>query len=1176
MKPILLKITGLNSFMSEQVIDFKTLTDKGLFGIFGPTGSGKSTILDAITIVLFGEIVRKNKDFMNTNCDSLSIGYEFEIGLGSSRKYYIAERNFRRDKNNNIKTKYARLMEKTEEEICMIAEKPTEVKKQIEKIIGLTLDDFTRSVVLPQGKFSEFLKLKGKEKRDMLERIFGLEKYGKQLGEKIKKARNKELKKQSQLEGALKRFENISEEGYQEKEEELKRLKEEEIKINEKKEKAQEDYEKYKNIWELQKEIKDYEEKWIVLNGQKEDMEKLKEKALRGDKALLVKPYIDEKLKTEEEIKKNDEALIDAKNKLENIKKQMEDTEKKYKEAVEQKDLFLPKYIQKEIDLKRAIEMKEDTDHLEKERGALLKQYKEKNEKKKNLTEKLMINEEKGKNIKEILKNQEKRVSEIKIDLSYREQIEKALEVEKDYNEQSKRINELKEKIKEKKISYESNKEEHQKILKLQKEKEDHLNKRIQKQKELEKNCPGNDDTLLKSQSQLNHLRIELDKGIENIKKRDVLKLDCEKIEKDRRILENILEQKNKEIEAMEKDQRALELEITQIERENASAILAKNLKESDPCPVCGSTHHVDLAVGVEENVLKEKKEEKEILERKIKDLDQNLRKVSSNFEYAKKEMSRFIEEIKPLDEILKEFNLERSKKDYKESQKAFESLKNSIDAWKKEKNELEEKLNKGKDEKNEIDRFAAELKIKVKTDQKDLEGLEKEFTEKDKDFKDLGTTYDQYREKLNIESFKNEMDRIKGIEKEIEKIQKSQKDLTLQIEVLEPETKKLNETINELNVNLQSIKDVGQEKRKYIDEKKKEMEKLIEGKDPSKYILEIQEKIKTLHDTVKKLNQQLEEEKKEKEDKTKEVTSKEQTKKNLIKNIENQILRLEKILKEHEFEKEEDVLIALITKEEIEKDHQKIKDYEDLVKNTKDNMDRIQKQLKNERMDEATWNKIVEDKKQYEVLLKEKHTQIGALDSILKQMKKDLEELKAFNKDYKKVEHQLSLLYDIEKLIQGNKFVEFVAMNQLKYIARVASKRLLSITGNRYALEIDDEGNFTVRDDKNGGVVRETSSLSGGETFLTSLALALSLSIQIQLKGSAPLEFFFLDEGFGTLDAYLLEVVMTSLEKLHTDQLSVGIISHVEELKNRVPVKLLVTPGDAGNTGSRVRLEYS
>ena len=91
----------------------------------------------------------------------------------------------------------------------------------------------------------------------------------------------------------------------------------------------------------------------------------------------------------------------------------------------------------------------------------------------------------------------------------------------------------------------------------------------------------------------------------------------------------------------------------------------------------------------------------------------------------------------------------------------------------------------------------------------------------------------------------------------------------------------------------------------------------------------------------------------------------------------------------------------------------------------------------------------------------------------------------------------------------------------------------------------------------------------------MTSLSLALALSSQIQLKGSAPLEFFFLDEGFGSLDAELLDIVMESLERLHSDKLSVGIISHVEELKNRVPIKLLVTSSEAGS-GSKVKIEYS
>ena len=66
----------------------------------------------------------------------------------------------------------------------------------------------------------------------------------------------------------------------------------------------------------------------------------------------------------------------------------------------------------------------------------------------------------------------------------------------------------------------------------------------------------------------------------------------------------------------------------------------------------------------------------------------------------------------------------------------------------------------------------------------------------------------------------------------------------------------------------------------------------------------------------------------------------------------------------------------------------------------------------------------------------------------------------------------------------------------------------------------------------------------------------------------------FFLDEGFGTLDNNLLDVVMSALERLHSQQLSVGIISHVEELKNRIPVKLIVESAVQGISGTKVRIE--
>jgi len=184
--------------------------------------------------------------------------------------------------------------------------------------------------------------------------------------------------------------------------------------------------------------------------------------------------------------------------------------------------------------------------------------------------------------------------------------------------------------------------------------------------------------------------------------------------------------------------------------------------------------------------------------------------------------------------------------------------------------------------------------------------------------------------------------------------------------------------------------------------------------------------------------------------------------------------------------------------------------------------------------------------------------------------------ELKELLDKKEKLDHKLALLDDLEKLFKGKKFVEFVAATRLKYVSMEASKRLKEITSGTYGLEVDEQGKFIIRDYKNGGASRDASTLSGGETFLTSLALALALSSEIQLKGTAPLELFFLDEGFGTLDDDLLEVVMSSLERIHNDKLKVGIISHVESIKNRVPVKLVITPAESGRGGSKVKIERS
>ena len=100
----------------------------------------------------------------------------------------------------------------------------------------------------------------------------------------------------------------------------------------------------------------------------------------------------------------------------------------------------------------------------------------------------------------------------------------------------------------------------------------------------------------------------------------------------------------------------------------------------------------------------------------------------------------------------------------------------------------------------------------------------------------------------------------------------------------------------------------------------------------------------------------------------------------------------------------------------------------------------------------------------------------------------------------------------------------------------------------------------------------RAVKTLSGGETFLVSLSLALSLSGEICLRSRRSMEFFFLDEGFGTLDGKLVDTVMDVLTKLSKD-FAVGLISHVEELKHRIENKILVT-GANERHGSQIKIE--
>jgi DNA repair protein SbcC/Rad50 len=147
----------------------------------------------------------------------------------------------------------------------------------------------------------------------------------------------------------------------------------------------------------------------------------------------------------------------------------------------------------------------------------------------------------------------------------------------------------------------------------------------------------------------------------------------------------------------------------------------------------------------------------------------------------------------------------------------------------------------------------------------------------------------------------------------------------------------------------------------------------------------------------------------------------------------------------------------------------------------------------------------------------------------------------------------------------------------RLEQVAEVASRRLQEMSAGRYTfLHSDAQGRHGARGglgldvfDEYTGTRRPTKTLSGGESFMASLALALGLADVVTAEaGGVQMDTLFVDEGFGTLDAQALDAVMNVLDDLRRGGRTVGVISHLEELRTRIPTRLEVV---AGRQGSRL-----
>lgn len=197
--------------------------------------------------------------------------------------------------------------------------------------------------------------------------------------------------------------------------------------------------------------------------------------------------------------------------------------------------------------------------------------------------------------------------------------------------------------------------------------------------------------------------------------------------------------------------------------------------------------------------------------------------------------------------------------------------------------------------------------------------------------------------------------------------------------------------------------------------------------------------------------------------------------------------------------------------------------------------------------------------------------TEEGRLRAEVRQIESDIARADQLRKEVTTVKAQYDVASDLAQMLRADRFQAYLQAEALRALAEAGSRRLLDLSEGRYELSVAEGGqDFEVVDRWNADERRSVRTLSGGETFLASLALALALADS--MPGLAPdrrvtLESIFLDEGFGTLDPEALMLARQALEGLSLGERFVCVVTHLAEFAEALPARITVRKSPSGST---------
>ena len=1116
-------IQNLNSIEYAE-IDFANgiLAQEPLFLICGESGSGKTTILDAITLALYDKASRyenvvndaKMEDGKNSTGNTNNIlrtgakEGKSELYFSVQNVSYVATWSVGKTRNDTYKSsKDRRTLEVIDgDKRTVLYTNVGDVNKKIIEFIGLTYDQFIRSVMLAQGEFSTFLKSVKSKQAEILEMLTGTEVYSK-IAECVKSKKSKAYSSKNEIEPVY---------------------------------------------------------------------DKLKENALPEEKLTAHKIEMAELeaqcLEIEESIKRLDAALtwtrknIDLNNECEKIKLLYDDILNQINSAEYKANKSLVEDYFSTVDVRECLKelkrldaeidkinrlFEDDATQLSGVKFTLLDGKEKKNElaslkiKTQNWIDSHKDKEFVYQNVNFIhgLLDEMSQLSRTKINKE-RELVQ--FEVKK---------NEMKGQLNEVAVTIENHKKDKSEI-------DNDLNGLLENFNLQEQDRLINEYQTLSKKKQyaidrmahLNVVRSILEQYLKLKQNIENEKLTCE----DLKLLFN---SKNEALNHARTDFERNDMEFQKQKNmvEDWAKTLRSKLKEGEPCPVCGSREHYyndesvvnSLFVSLE----KEWKRLRDILQNSQNELnktDSDLKAIGRNIASDENRLQVLLDNLNEKCNGKPVFELERIDTAINACNESVLKYGDEIEAVNlklKELTLLQSKIDEAQKNKSVVENKIYSLEQQVLRKQKEIQELDLLIVEIKTN---ISGSESKYREKkLDVDKYLADNDWEKSWQEDPFRFAES-----------------LNESVrmwNQKQEQLRNIENKNDMIENVISQSEQYLESIYEimpewrSLDARKYNIDIERLIPCLSAIYEKIKDRIAQ---------KSFLEKEM---NLNRNKIDAFLEQSSDIDAERLNLLNQIVdIQLISKKNKALDDELIRVENTLAIKTEEQ--NLHQNNENRPTEEVALEVLDEEKKLLAEKKDAKEKDLSEIKTKLAMDKKNQSELEKYKREYDKRTDECDLWERLSKAIgttEGNNFRDVAQAYTMGILLERANYYMTQLSTQYKLINYPETLIIMVQDMEMGGELRPASSLSGGETFLVSLALALGLTSLNDKHFN--MDMLFIDEGFGTLDNESLDMVMNTLENLHNLGKKVGIVSHIDALKERIPVKIQLVR--TGKSASRVEI---